>query len=274
MVRAEAPSELCQEPGTKALVLGSGDPLGSQGLVKVRELGVESGASALATLLGRSFGRKRGGNGRHEEAKEAHAQHHQERCGETPLGGHGGNVAESHGGGDDRPPERIESRLNRRVLPKLGAIQPHGRNTHDRDPQNGDAREGNRTAAHRRGLERRTDVLRHAQQAHQAQQSHASHRREDAHQINQRTLEVPRAARCNPEAEQVLRHEEAREDPLNVREVLRLPELRRPHAHIHRRCGKQRKQQLPRAEVLLYESIAAAAESHSGDSTSNGWSLS
>ena len=32
MVRAEAPSELCQEPGTETLVLGSGEALGSQGL--------------------------------------------------------------------------------------------------------------------------------------------------------------------------------------------------------------------------------------------------
>ena len=31
MVRAEAPSEACQEPGTKVLVLGPGDPLGGQG---------------------------------------------------------------------------------------------------------------------------------------------------------------------------------------------------------------------------------------------------
>ena len=31
MVRAEAPSELCQEPGTKALVLGPSDPLGGEG---------------------------------------------------------------------------------------------------------------------------------------------------------------------------------------------------------------------------------------------------
>ena len=41
MVRAEAPSELCQEPGTEALVLGPGEALSGQGLVKVGEFGVE-----------------------------------------------------------------------------------------------------------------------------------------------------------------------------------------------------------------------------------------
>ena len=57
-------------------MLGPGDPLGGEGLVKVGELGVESGASALATLLGRGFGRKRGGNRCYEEAKEARAHHY------------------------------------------------------------------------------------------------------------------------------------------------------------------------------------------------------
>ena len=39
-------------------MLGSGDPPGGEGLVKVGELGVEGGARILATLLGRGFGRE------------------------------------------------------------------------------------------------------------------------------------------------------------------------------------------------------------------------
>ena len=52
MVRAEAPSEVCQEPGTEARVLGQGDPPWRRGLIRVGELGVEGGAGVLATLLG------------------------------------------------------------------------------------------------------------------------------------------------------------------------------------------------------------------------------
>ena len=58
MLLGEATSEACQEPGTKVLVLGPGDPLGGEGLVKVGELGVEGGAGVLTTLLGRGFGRE------------------------------------------------------------------------------------------------------------------------------------------------------------------------------------------------------------------------
>ncbi len=58
MVRAEAPSEACQEPGTKALVLGPGDPLGGEGLVKVGKLGVEGGTRALAALFARCISRE------------------------------------------------------------------------------------------------------------------------------------------------------------------------------------------------------------------------
>ena len=53
MLLGEATSELCQEPGTKALVLGPGDSLGSKGQVKVGELGVEGGAGVLTALLAR-----------------------------------------------------------------------------------------------------------------------------------------------------------------------------------------------------------------------------
>ena len=42
MVRAEAPSEACQEPGTEAIVLGLGEALGGQGSLRAGESVVQA----------------------------------------------------------------------------------------------------------------------------------------------------------------------------------------------------------------------------------------
>ena len=54
MLLGEATSELCQEPGTKALVLGSGEALGGQGLVEFCQACVQGGG--LGRLLASAGG--------------------------------------------------------------------------------------------------------------------------------------------------------------------------------------------------------------------------
>ena len=58
MLLGEATSELCQEPGTKALVLGPGDPLGREGLVEFCQACVQGCALGRLLVLAGGLGRE------------------------------------------------------------------------------------------------------------------------------------------------------------------------------------------------------------------------
>jgi hypothetical protein len=58
MVRAEAPSELCQEPGAKAHVLGPGEALGGQGLVEFCQACIQGCALGRLLASAGGFGRE------------------------------------------------------------------------------------------------------------------------------------------------------------------------------------------------------------------------